>query len=79
MAGCHTQRSLNSTGRGPLPTSRATIGSMVRQRSVRRKPLYLAQPTLNDGMAWGECGVIWLVLMLLTEGCASRIRLGEIL
>lgn len=40
MAGCHTQRSLNSTGRGPLPTSRATTGSMVRQRSVRRKPLY---------------------------------------
>jgi len=39
MAGCHKQSSLNSTGRGPLPTSRATIGSMVRQRSVRRKPL----------------------------------------
>jgi hypothetical protein len=34
MAGCHKQSSLNSTGRGPLPTSRATTGSMVRQRSV---------------------------------------------
>ena len=39
-AGCHTQRSLNSTGRGPFSTSRATTVSMVRQRNVRRKPLY---------------------------------------
>ena len=41
MAGCHKQSSLNRTGRGPLSTSRATTGSRVRQRSVRRKPLYL--------------------------------------
>lgn len=53
-AGCHKQSSLNSTGRGPLSTSRATIVSRVRQRSVRRKPLYLEQPTLNDGMAWRD-------------------------
>jgi hypothetical protein len=53
-AGCHTQSSLNSTGRGPLSTSRATIVSKVRQRSVRRKPLYLEQPTLTDGMAWRD-------------------------
>ena len=54
MAGCHKQSSLNSTGRGPFSTSRATTVSMVRQRSVRRKPLYLEQPTLNDGMAWRD-------------------------
>ena len=52
-AGCHTQSSLNCTGRGPLPTSRATIVSRVRQRNVRRKPLYLTT-TLNDGMAWRD-------------------------
>ncbi len=79
MAGCHKQSSLNSTGRGPLPTSRATTGSMVRQRSVRRKPLYLEQPTLNDGMAWRDCGAIRLVLMLPTEGCARRIRRWDVL
>jgi hypothetical protein len=41
MAGCHKQSSLNRTGRGPFSTSRATTVSMVRQRSVRWKPLYL--------------------------------------
>ena len=41
MVGCHKQSSLNCTGRGPLSTSRATTVSMVRQRSVRWKPLYL--------------------------------------
>ncbi|MBU6482653.1 MAG: IS3 family transposase [Nitrospirae bacterium] len=78
-AGCHTQSSLNCTGRGPLPTSRATTGSRVRQRSVCRKPLYLEQPTLNDGMAWRDCGAIRLVLMLPTEGCATRLRRWEVL
>ena len=78
-AGCHKQSSLNSTGRGPFSTSRATTVSMVRQRNVRRKPLYLEQPTLNDGMAWGDCGAIRLVLMLPTEGCATRIRRWEVL
>jgi len=79
MAWCQKQSSLNSTGRGPLPTSRATTGSMVRQRSVRRKPLYLEQPPLNDGMAWRDCGAIRLVLMLPTEGCATRIRRWDVL
>jgi hypothetical protein len=78
-AGCHKQSSLNSTGRGPFSTSRATTVSMVRQRNVRRKPLYLAQPTLNDGMAWGDCGAIRLVLMLPTEGCATHIRRWDVL
>jgi len=78
-AGCHKQSSLNSTGRGPFSTSRATTVSMVRQRNVRRKPLYLEQPTLNDGMAWGDCGAIRLVLMLPTEGCATHIRRWEVL
>jgi HTH-like domain len=53
-AGCHKQSSLNSTGRGPFSTSRATTVSMVRQRNVRRKPLYLQQPTLDAGMAWRD-------------------------
>jgi len=78
-AGCHKQSSLNSTGRGPFSTSRATTVSMVRQRNVRRKPLYLEQPTLNDGMAWGDCGAIRLVLMLPTEGCATHIRRWDVL
>ncbi len=78
-AGFHKQSSLNSTGRGPFSTSRATTVSMVRQRNVRRKPLYLEQPTLNDGMAWGDCGAIRLVLMLPTEGCGTHIRRWDVL
>jgi len=35
------QNGLNCTGCGPPLTGRATTGSMVRQRSMRRKPLYL--------------------------------------
>ena len=35
------QSGLNCTGRGPSFTGRATAGSMVRKRNMRRKPLYL--------------------------------------
>ena len=35
------QSSLKCTGCGPLTTCRATTGPMVRQRSMRQKPLYL--------------------------------------
>ena len=50
MAGCHEQSSLNCTRRDPFIVGWATAGSMVRQRSMRRKPLYLAtQPSLRNG------------------------------
>ena len=39
--GLNQQSGLNCTGCGPSDASRATTGSMVRQRSTRRKPLYL--------------------------------------
>ena len=39
--GCHKQSSLNCTGREPFFTGRATTAFMVRQRSMRRTPLYL--------------------------------------
>ncbi len=41
------QNGLNCTGCGPPPTGRATTGFMVRQRSMRRKPLYLDCNSLN--------------------------------
>jgi hypothetical protein len=44
-AGCHAQSSLNCTEQGRLrPVRRATARFMVRQRSVRWKPLYSATP-----------------------------------
>jgi len=42
MPGRDKQNDLNCTGRGSSLTGRATTGSMVRQRSMRWKPLYLA-------------------------------------
>jgi hypothetical protein len=67
-AGCHAQSSLNCTERGRVTAaSRATARSMVRQRSVRRKPLYL--PHHLAGVA-GSCGAIRLGLMFPSGGCA---------
>jgi hypothetical protein len=66
-AGCHAQSSLNCTEQGRLrPVRRATTRSMVRQRSVRWKPLYLATPRPRDGYR----GAIRLGLMFPSGGCA---------
>jgi hypothetical protein len=50
-AGCHKQSGLNCTGREPFIVGRATAESMVRQRSMRGKPLYLAAQPRISGMA----------------------------
>lgn len=66
-AGCHAQSSLNCTERGRVAAvSRATARSMVRQRSVRWKPLYTATPRPCDG----HRGAIRLGLMFPSGGCA---------
>jgi len=66
-AGCHAQSSLNCTEQGRLrPVRWATARSMVRQRSVRWKPLYSATPRPRDGYR----GAIRLGLMFPSGGCA---------
>ena len=71
-AGCHKQSSLNSTEREPFFTGRATTAFMVRQRSMRRKPLYLEQrPRQRNGVE--EHGAMRPVLMLPAARCGYRI------
>jgi hypothetical protein len=66
-AGCHAQSSLNCTEHGRSAAARrATARSMVRQRSVRWKPLYSATPRPRDG----HRGAIRLGLMFPSGGCA---------
>jgi len=65
-AGCHAQSSLNCTERGLRAAGRATTGSMVRQRSGRRTPLYSATSRPRDG----HRGVIRLGFMFPSGGCA---------
>ena len=66
-AGCHAQSSLNCTERGRVAAaSRATARSMVRQRSVRWKPLYLQLPTVGND---GDSGAIRPCLMFAAGGC----------
>ena len=66
-AGCHAQSSLNCTERDCVAAaSRATARSMVRQRSVRWKPLYTATPRPWDGYR----GAIRLGFMFPSGGCA---------
>ena len=48
---CHAQSDLKCTGRIPSSPGRATKGCMVRQRSMRRKPLYLLTQPLDGVMA----------------------------
>jgi len=59
------QNSLKCTGCGPSLTGRATTGSMVRQRSMRRKPLYLlAQLSLwLDGAERLRRDLVWLYVL----------------
>ncbi len=55
-AECHKQSGLKCTGCGPLTVGWATTGFMVRQRSMRRKPLYLVRRPFNDLMEWKGTG-----------------------
>jgi hypothetical protein len=48
--GCHEQSDLNCTGCKPSIAGRATTESMVRQRIVRQKPLYLETRPLKGWM-----------------------------
>jgi hypothetical protein len=54
-AGLHEQSGLNCTGCGPFAAGRATTGSMVSQRSMRRKPLYLRCNSLRLNGAGRLC------------------------
>jgi putative transposase len=76
--GCHKQSSLNCTGREPFFTGRATAAFMVRQRSMRRKPLYLVkQPRQRNGVE--AHGATQPVLMLPVARCGySHLTMGEI-
>jgi len=70
--GCHKQSSLNCTGREPFFTGRATTAFMVRQRSMRRTPLYLTeQPRQRNGVE--AHGAMRPVLMLPAAKCEYRI------
>ena len=59
-AGLNQQSGLNCTGCGPFDAGRATTGSMVRQRIMRQKPLYLqANSQWLDGAGMFR-GLNWL-------------------
>jgi hypothetical protein len=62
-AGCHKQSDLNCTGCKPSVAGRATTESMVRQRIVRRKPLYLVDDLSKAGWSGEDCGRNWLDMM----------------
>lgn len=62
-AGCHEQSDLNCTGCNPSIAGRATAESMVRQRIVRQKPLYLATHLLKAGWSGEDCGLSRLDFM----------------
>jgi hypothetical protein len=56
-AGCHKQSDLNCTGCKPSFAGRATTESMVRQRIVRQKPLYLEHNFSMAGWSGEDCGL----------------------
>ena len=68
------QNSLKCTGCGPSPTGRATTGSMVRQRSMRRKPLHLDANSHDGLMEQGDCDEIRSGLMFWTGRHEIRAR-----
>ncbi len=55
--GCHKQSDLNCTGCKPSIACRATTESMVRQRIVRQKPLYLVDDLSKAGWCGEDCGL----------------------
>ena len=55
--GCHKQSDLNCTGCKPSVAGRATTESMVRQRIMRQKPLYLVDDLSRAGWSGEDCGL----------------------
>jgi hypothetical protein len=72
--GRNKQNDLNCTGCGPPTTGRATAGSMVRQRSMRRKPLYLVCNSLDGLVEPRECDQNRYGLKFRTGWYDMRIR-----
>ena len=70
------QNSLKCTGCGPSLTGRATTESMVRQRSMRRKPLYLESNSQYGLMEQRDCDEIRSGLMFWTGWYECRTRCG---
>lgn len=67
-AGCHKQSDLNCTGCKPSTAGRATTESMVRQRIVRRKPLYLVTTSQRpDGVERTADRTGWTLYFLLVD------------
>jgi hypothetical protein len=64
------QNSLKCTGCGPLTTCLATKGPMVRQQSMRQKPLYLLCNSCSVSAETRGCGEI-------RSGCAFRTGWSE--
>jgi hypothetical protein len=70
-AGCHKQSGLKCTGHEPFIVGWATAESMVSQRSMRGKPLYLAAQPRSSGMALKASGVIRMDLMFPSGDCGT--------
>ncbi len=74
--GQNKQNGLKCTGCEPSLTGRATTGSMVRQRSMRQKPLYLEHQSLFGLMEQRYCDEFRSGLMFQTGWCEFRTRCG---
>ena len=74
--GQNEQNGLKCTGCGPSLTCRATAGSMVRQRSMRRKPLYLDSDSHYGLMEQRDCDEIRSGLIFQTGWYEYRTRCG---
>ena len=70
------QNGLKCTGCEPSLTGRATTGSMVRQRSMRQKPLYLEHQSLFGLMEPRDCDEIRSGSMFWTGRYEIRARCG---
>ena len=70
------QNGLKCTGCEPSLTGRATTGSRVRQRSMRRKPLYLLANSHYGLMEQRDCDEIRFGFMFWTGRYEIRARCG---
>jgi hypothetical protein len=77
-AGCHKQNDLNCTGCKPSIAGRATTESMVRQRIMRQKPLYLLDDLPKAGWSGEDCGLNRLDLTFPSGRCESKRIWGQI-
>ncbi len=70
------QNDLKCTGCEPSLTGRATVGSTVRQRSMRRRPLYLTSNSHEGLMEPRDCDEIRSGLLFWTGRYEIRTRYG---